>query len=128
MDFLWRFSRRGHEGQKLLIPAQNGVIALPKVGIDAAAAILAAVFQIGELPAAAIPQHIERTEAEQAVEVVRVCPLVAGEVFTGMVGEVSVVMVHRKVLDQDGDIVKTVVLIFFRCCNKVRNSKKSWKF
>lgn len=125
MDFLWCFFRRGHEGQKLLIPAQNGVIALPKVGIDAAAAILAAVFQIGELPAAAIPQHIERTKAEQAVEVVRVCPLVAGEVFTGTIGEVSVVMVHRKVLDQDGDIVKTVVLIFFRCCNKVRNSKKS---
>ena len=106
MDFLWCFSRRGHQGQKLLIPSQNGVIALPKVGIDAAAAILAAVFQIGELPAAAVPQHIERTKAEQAIEVVRVSPLVAGEVFTGTIGEVSVVMVHKKVLDQDGDIVK----------------------
>ena len=106
MDFLWRFFRRGHQGQKLLIPGQNSVIVLPQVGIDAAAAILAAVFQIGELSAAAIPQHIEGTEAEQAVEVVRVCPFVAGEVFTGTIGEVSVVMVHRKVLDQDGDIVK----------------------
>ena len=51
------------------------------MGPQTAAAVLDAVIQILEIAAAAAAQRIERTVAEQAVEILRMVRRVAGEKF-----------------------------------------------
>ena len=59
--------------------------------IHARRTVFYAVFQINKIPSASVPQQIERAPAEQTVEVVRVSPFVAGEVFAGLMGKVRIV-------------------------------------
>ena len=62
------------------------------MGQHAAGAILAAVFRIGEGAAALFPQGIQRTVAEQAVELLRLLRFVAGEKLTFFILEKGVVL------------------------------------
>ena len=67
--------------------AENVGIMLRMVREKAGGTILHTVFQKGEGPAAAIPQDIERAEAEQAVEPLGIRPGVTREKFAAAVGE-----------------------------------------
>lgn len=64
------------------------LIALPPVGIQTAAAILLAVRTDQKAAFAPGAQQIEGTVAEETVEILRVRPWVAGEVFTIPVGKI----------------------------------------
>ena len=55
------------------------------MGQQAVGAVLDAVFQVPEVAAALAAQGIQRAVAEQAVEVLRVAGLVAGEELAGPV-------------------------------------------
>ena len=50
-------------------------------------AILDATFRIAEITATLIPQCIQRTVAKQAVEILRICPFVAGKIFAAAIAE-----------------------------------------
>lgn len=56
---------------------------------NTAAAVFAAVRQIGKSSAAALSQNVKRAIAKQAVEVVRVICGVTGEVFARPVAEIG---------------------------------------
>jgi hypothetical protein len=66
-------------------------VALPFVGAQAIGAVLDAVLGVGEIATAVFAQSIEGAVAEDAGEGIRICVLVAGEVFTGFVLEKVVV-------------------------------------
>ena len=65
-------------------------VAFPPVGQETGAAILDAVADIAEVAAAPVAQGIQRTVAEQAVEVLRMGGLVAGKELAGRVLEEGV--------------------------------------
>lgn len=64
------------------------------MGIQAAAAILYAIWQQAVAAAAVLPQSIQGTEAEQTVEVFPVRPRVAGEKFTVLVRKEFIPLAH----------------------------------
>ena len=51
------------------------------MGDHAIAAVLDAVFRIGEIPAALVAKRIKRAIAEQAIEILRIVRLMAGKIF-----------------------------------------------
>ena len=67
------------------------IIATGAMRNQAAGAILNSLFCIGKISSAFISQGIEGAIAEQAAEILRVCALVAGEIFAGAVLEEIVV-------------------------------------
>ena len=82
------FSR--HRIHDLSVPADDFLIALPPVGVQAAAAVLTPVGTNHEAAPAPGSQQIERAVTEQAVEILRVRPRMAGKVLTVPVGEIGV--------------------------------------
>ena len=58
------------------------IITLRTMGKQAVGTVLDAAFRVGKFPAALLAQGIKRAVAEQTVEAVLLCCLVAGEVFT----------------------------------------------
>ena len=71
-----------------------GIVMLFFMGIQAAAAILYAIWQQAVAAAAVLPQSIQGTEAEQTVEVFPVRPRVAGEKFTVLVRKEFIPLAH----------------------------------
>ena len=65
----------------ILVPFKNLRIVVSHMRKDAIRAVFKAALRIDEVAAAAIPQHIERTIAEQTVEIFRLVRLVTGEKF-----------------------------------------------
>ncbi len=65
---------------------------VPLVGKAAFAAVFYALFCIAEISAALVAQGIQRTVAEQAVEIFRVICLMAGEVFAVLMAEKCVLL------------------------------------
>ena len=63
-------------------PGANCVIILFSVGPQAGRAIFDAAVGICKITAAFVAQGVQGAEAEQAVEVFPVSPLMAGEIFT----------------------------------------------
>jgi hypothetical protein len=57
-------------------------------------AVLHSAFRIAETAAAPVAQGIQRTVAEKAVEIVRFCTFMAGEIFAGSILKV-IVICHR---------------------------------
>ena len=85
---LFVFLRTFHGLQNaFVIPCDIGV-ALFAVGQNAVGAVLDASGEIPEITAAPVPQSIERTIAEEAVEVLRVRLFMAGEKLTVPVAEI----------------------------------------
>ena len=70
---------------QLRIFLQNVAVAAPSVGYQTVGAILYAAVQIDEVSAAVAAQRIQRAVAEQAVEILRMLRLVAGEELAGLV-------------------------------------------
>ena len=62
------------------------------MGDHAIAAVLDAVFRIGEIPAALVAKRIKRTIAEQAIEILRIVRLMAGKIFTFLITEVGIML------------------------------------
>ena len=59
----------------------NVIIPAAAVGFKAVGAILYAALDVAEIPAAFVAERVKRAVTEQAVEKVRIGPLVAGEVL-----------------------------------------------
>ncbi len=76
------------------ISSGNGVIVFPQMRIQALTAIFISIRKIGELSSALIAQNIQRAVAKQAVEIMRVRPGVAREIFAAMMGKISVFFFH----------------------------------
>ena len=93
-----------HDGKYLFVPGDNSSVILPMMGERAAGAYLSAIGMIDKIPAAPIAQNIERAVAEQAVKVLRVCPLVAGEILARPVGEKLTVLCGHGSSNVDKDI------------------------
>ena len=70
-----------HQLDDVPVALQHRAVVLPLVREGASRAVLEAVLQIAELPAAALPQRVERTIAEKTVEALPVRPRVAGEML-----------------------------------------------
>jgi hypothetical protein len=64
------------------------------VGKQAMGAILDSVFGAGPVAAAVFSQGIQRTVAEQAVEVFHIPAFVAGEIFAGFILKKPIGIVH----------------------------------
>ena len=79
MLFLRPLIRLVHQGDDLPEAVQHRAVVLPIVREGAVRAVLVAVLQITELPAAALPQRVKGAITEQAVEIRRVRSGVAGE-------------------------------------------------
>lgn len=65
---------------------------------EAVRAVLDAALVIAEIPAAARPQRVERTPAEEAVEILRIRARVAGKEFTFPVREILIVFCGRSLV------------------------------
>ena len=61
-------------------------------------AVLIPVGKIRKLPSAAIPQHIKRTIAEQAVEIIPVRPFVAGKILAFFMWIIRILFCHLSFL------------------------------
>lgn len=86
----------GHRFLHFAVPSDDLPIAFPAVGVETAAAILAAIGTDHKVAAAPGPQQIEGTPAEKTVEVLRVRSRVAGEIFTLAVGEIGVFFIRSQ--------------------------------
>ena len=86
-------SRFFYQGKDICHFFADGSVIFPAVGPEAAGAVLDAVFRVAEIAAAGFTQAVQRAVAEQAAEMLRVRPLVAGEIFTCRVLE-KVVVCH----------------------------------
>ena len=71
-------------------------VIFPSVGNQAARAVLDPVFCITEIPAAFLSQRVQRTVAEQAVEVLRIRALMTGKIFTFFMAEKRVLFAFPK--------------------------------
>ena len=57
-------------------------------------AVLHSAFRIAETAAAPVAKRIQRAVAEKAIEILRICALMAGEIFTVPVLK-EIVICHR---------------------------------
>ena len=76
-----------HHLRKLSVFSGDISVIFPSVGNQAARAVLDPVFCITEIPAAFLSQRVQRTVAEQAVEVLRIRALMTGKIFTFFMAE-----------------------------------------
>lgn len=82
----------GHCFGDLAVAADDFLIVLPPVGVQAAAAILAAIRTNYEAAATFGAQQVERTITKQTVKIIRISPWVAGEKLAFPVGEIGILL------------------------------------
>lgn len=85
-----------HHLRKLSVFSGDISVIFPSVGNQAARAVLDSVFCITEIPAAFLSQRVQRTVAEQAVEVLRIRALMTGKIFTFFMAEKRVLFTFPK--------------------------------
>ena len=85
-----------HHLRKLSVFSGDISVIFPSVGNLAARAVLDPVFCIAEIPAAFLSQRVQRTVAEQAVEVLRIRALMTGKIFTFFMTEKRVLFTFPK--------------------------------
>lgn len=90
------FLLAGHSLHNFAISVDNLPIVLSPVGVEAAGTVLAAIRTDHKVSPAPGPQQIERTPAEQTVEILRVRPRMAGKVFTFPVGEIRAFFIRSQ--------------------------------
>ena len=90
------------DGRQLGELAHDILIAAAAMGQHTGGTVLDPVLQPMAVAAALAAQRIQRTVAEQAVEILRMCRLVAGEEFTGRV-------LHKGVTAFAGLFIKHIV-------------------
>ena len=93
IDFL--FPDQLHD---LLKPSCDLVIILPFVRELAVRAVLDALFRVAKIPAALPPEGVERTVAEQAVEILRICAFMTGKKFAVLMTEVGIFLAFPIIL------------------------------
>ena len=76
---IWLFFHHFDDLHHLLL---DTLAVLPFVGPQTVGAILNAVFRVCKITTAFIPQCIQGAIAEQAAEGIRICPGMAGKIFT----------------------------------------------
>ena len=112
----------GHRFLNLTVPVDNLPIVLPPVGVEAAGTVLAAIRMNHKVSPAPGAQQIERTPAEQTVEILRVRPRMAGKVFTFLVGEIRAFFIHNQI---SPSFVETSNISIIDLCEK-RKTKNIW--
>ena len=87
----------GHRFLNLAVPTDDLLVAFLTVGVETAAAILAAISTDYEAAATPGSQQIERTPAKQTVEILRVRSRMAGKVFTFPMGKIRAFFIRSQI-------------------------------
>lgn len=80
----------------------------------AVCAVLDAFFRKVKIPAAFVPQCIEWAIAEKAVEILRVCALMTGKIFTCFMTEIGILLVFPMLLFHQKHLRKKEGAMLFR--------------
>lgn len=88
------------------------------MGKQTSAAIFVSIREMDKFSAAAIPQHVQRAIAEQAIKIFRVGALMTGEIFAFPIAEISVVLILPILLTHENAPYKMRIVLYMGTARK----------